>query len=95
MDKKEKAEFATFPDRLTIFRGQGGRRGLGQGLSWTINQAKAEWFARRYSFLGPPFVASAWVFKRDVFAYFTRRNESEIVVRADDLTVTKVLPPPL
>ena len=93
MDEKEQAEFATLPDRLTIFRGQGSRRGLTQGLSWTMDQGKAEWFARRFSSQGPPFVASGWVFKRDVFAYFTGRDESEIVVRPDDLTVTKVLPP--
>jgi hypothetical protein len=67
MDEKEQAEFATFPDRLTIFRGQGGRRGHTHGLSWTMDQAKAEWFAER-SFPGRPFVASGWVFKRDVLA---------------------------
>jgi hypothetical protein len=93
MDEKEQAEFATLPDRLTIFRGQGGRRGLTKGLSWTIDQAKAEKFAWGYSFHGPPLVASGWVFKRDVFAYFTRRDESEIVLSPDDLTVTKILPP--
>jgi hypothetical protein len=93
MDEKEQAEFATLPDRLTIFRGHGGRRrGLTQGLSWTMDQAEAEWFARHFQ--GPPFVASGWVFKRDVFAYFTRRDESEIVVSPDDLTVTKILPLP-
>jgi hypothetical protein len=71
---------------------QGGRRGLTKGLSWTIDQAKAEKFALGKSFHGPPLVASGWVFKRDVFAYFTRRDESEIVLSPDDLTVTKILP---
>jgi hypothetical protein len=96
MDEKEQAELATFPDKLTIFRGHGGRRGLTKGLSWTMDQAEAEWFARR-SFRGPPFVASGWVFKIDVFAYFNGRKESEIVVSPDsvrDVTVTTLLPLP-
>jgi hypothetical protein len=99
MDEKEQAEFATFPNRLTIFRGQYGRRGLTDGLAWTTDQSKAEWFARRFPHRGPPFVASGRVFKHDVFAYFIGRQESEIVVSPDrirDVVVTKLLPlPPL
>jgi hypothetical protein len=91
MNEQERFDFEKFPDRLTIFRGQSGRRGLTQGLSWTVDQTKAESFARRFSHRGAPFVASGRVFKRDVFAYFTDRHESEIVVspnRIRDLTVT-------
>ena len=36
MDEKEQAGFATFPDRLTVFRGHCGRRGLTRGLAWTM-----------------------------------------------------------
>jgi hypothetical protein len=97
MEEKEQAELATFPDKLVIFRGQGGRRGLTQGLSWTMDQSKAEWFAHRFADQGAPFVGSGWVFKNDVFAYFNGRNESEIVVSPDsvrDVSVTKLLPLP-
>jgi hypothetical protein len=94
MDEKERAEFATFPDRLTIFRGHGGRRGLTHGLSWTMDQAKAEYFARRYLHQGPPFVGYGSVLKRHVFAYFTRRDESEIVVSPNEVTLAKILPLP-
>jgi hypothetical protein len=97
MDEKEQAEFATFPNRLTIFRGQSGRRGLTRGLAWTMDQSKAEWFARRFPHQGPPFVASGRVFRHDVFAYFIGRQESEIVVSPHsirDVAVTKLLPLP-
>jgi hypothetical protein len=97
MDEKEQAEFATFPDRLTIYRGQYGRRGLTRGLAWTLDQSKAEWFARRFPHRGSPFVASGRIFKHDVFAYFIGRQESEIVVSPDsirDVAVTRLLPRP-
>src|ERR1700720_120677 len=72
-------------------------RGLTRGLAWTMDQSKAEWFAGRFPYRGPPFVASGWVFKRDVFAYFIGRQESEIVVSPNsirDVAVTKLLPLP-
>jgi hypothetical protein len=62
-----------------------------------MDQSKAEWFAGRFPYRGPPFVASGWVFKRDVFAYFIGRQESEIVVSPNsirDVAVTKLLPLP-
>lgn len=80
MSENDHKEFATLPDRFSIFRGHSHtRRGITKGLSWTADQPKAEWFARRY--LSKGFIASGLVCKRDVFAYFTGRNESEVVVQ--------------
>jgi hypothetical protein len=96
MEEEEQAAFAKFPNRLKIFRGCCGRPT--NGLSWTMDQSKAEYFAHRFSEWGPPFVASGWIFKDDVFAYFNGRKESEIVVNPDsvhDVAVTKLQPLPL
>ena len=52
-----------------------------KGWSWTTDPDKAEWFARRFAVRGKEcFVAEGTVSKQYVIAYFTGRNESEIVV---------------
>lgn len=56
---------------------------FGKGLSWTIDQSKAEWFARRFAMLthlGQPRLMEGIVKKKDVLAYFNGRKEKEIVV---------------
>jgi hypothetical protein len=94
MDKNEQKKFDALPRRFPIFRGQGGRRGLTSRLSWTIDEAKAEWFAYRFLLKGQrAFVASGWVRKDDVLAYFIERNESEILVmpkKVRDIAITQL-----
>jgi hypothetical protein len=79
MTQDEQKEFAALPDRFSIFRGYALPRGTALGLSWTLDRGRAEWFARRFA--GEHhFVAVGIVRKKDVLAFFSRRDEHEIVV---------------
>jgi hypothetical protein len=73
---------------LTIYRG-----GLPDGISWTLERAKAVWFARRNSlFTGEPQdVWRARVQASKVLGYFTQREEDEIVVNPVELEGTEIL----
>jgi hypothetical protein len=73
--------FKSLSDEVEVWRGMNHKhykRGLG-GLSWTLDQDKAIWFASRFPHWGRPLVAKAVINKPDVLAYFGGRNESEIV----------------
>jgi hypothetical protein len=64
-----------------VYRGFIGQRG--KGLSWTTDREKAVWFAERFACLeelGRPRLVSGHAVKKDVLAYFTRREEAEIVI---------------
>jgi predicted ABC-type ATPase/DNA-binding MarR family transcriptional regulator len=80
MNKEEQKEFASLPNELTIYRGY--LKGKNKnGLSWTTDRDKAEWFSNRLAGRGDnPVVQQATVNKKDVVAYFSRRGESEVVV---------------
>jgi hypothetical protein len=82
MSEEEGEALAALPDKICIFRGYRGYRKRGaRGLSWTLDPAKAEWFARRFSFLSPrSYVATGCVRKSKVLAYIDGRKEREIVV---------------
>jgi len=85
MDEEERAALAAMPEVLTIYRGyQHSASKL--GMSWTLDQQRAEWFAQRFRRSGhDAWVATAKVYLTDVLAYFTGRGEAEIVVLPDDL----------
>lgn len=87
------------PDTLTIYRGYAGE-GTWRGWSWTTDREKGEWFARRppapmADTPTDPTLVEATVSKSDVIAYFTGRNEFEIVVdpRKVKIVSTTVLKP--
>jgi hypothetical protein len=68
------------PDILTIYRGVQFRAAI-HGLSWTLSRERAEWFALwRLPKRGQPMVLEAQVSKSDVIAYFSEREEDEVVV---------------
>jgi hypothetical protein len=79
MDADERRDLRAMPETITIYRGC--RREMNEdGWSWTTDRAKAEWFAKRHPWSdGNPLVIEATVPKKHVVAYFTGRNESEIV----------------
>ena len=80
MTKPERAALAAMPETFPIFRGACSRHDdPKEGLSWTTSLKVAEWFSRRYSG-SRPVVIEATVRRDDVLAFFTQRNESEIVV---------------
>jgi|SRR5579871_2317491 len=77
MDEEDRAEFAKLPEKLTIYRGyQPGKNA--HGISYTLDKAKAEWFAKRFSQNGK--VKTKTVAKSEIFAYLGGRNEREVIV---------------
>jgi hypothetical protein len=74
---------ADTPERLngelTIYRGTFGD-GPDSRLSWTLDEEKARWFARRLGEAGTPSVWRAKVDSADVLGYFVIREEAEVVV---------------
>ncbi len=71
-------------DSVTVYRGvtQYNARNI-KALSWTIDRKKAEWFATRFGEDGT--VYKAQINKRNILAFFTGRNESEIVLNPNKL----------
>lgn len=77
MDSEEYIVYQNFPEVLTVYRGvtEGGTE---KALSWTLDLEKAKWFATRWGKNGKVFKAKI---KRDyVLAFFSGRNESEVVI---------------
>lgn len=64
------------PDFITVFRAAIGTEDI--GLSWTTHFEVARWFAKRFG--ASHKVLTAKVQKQDVVAYWTRRNEYEVLV---------------
>jgi hypothetical protein len=68
---------------MTIYRGVDVKAGV-CGLSGTLDQDKARWFAMRWATPGRvTYLASGEVEKPHVLAYFTGREEDEVVVIPD------------
>lgn len=91
MEDDEMETFKALPDTITVWRGVAHRESV-EGMSWTVDKAKAEWFARRFA--GgegrTPLLVEGTVSKRDVLAYFSNRGESEIVAFPEDVHVENV-----
>lgn len=81
MNEDERVAFATLPAAMTVYRGVGHPR-FQKGMSWTLDKARAEWFAKRFAGSGgrAAHVYSGLVAKPDVLAHFLGRGEDEIVV---------------
>lgn len=73
MEAQEWQDLAALPDKVVIYRA-----GERWGLSWTTYLEKAEWYANRFGLELPVWRSS--VRKQNIFAYFTRRGESEVVL---------------
>lgn len=79
MDEDEYAEYNSLPAVLEIYRGIGKDTKAGVlSLSWTLSYDTAEWFSKRRSESGV--VYKAKIEKKYVYAYFSGRNESEVIV---------------
>ena len=70
--------------RITVYRGvtPHNEKNL-RALSWTLDAEKAEWFAMRFGENGK--VYQAEIDKKDVYAYFGGRGESEVIVEPKGL----------
>jgi hypothetical protein len=92
MPEADRKFFEGLPDMLTIYRGVGvetegdAEGALMTGLSWTLSRDKAIWFAHRLGYgvmRSLPFIAEATIQKKDCFAYFSDRDEQEVVIDPD------------
>ncbi len=80
MDADERKQLRAMPETFEIYRGVRHKKSI-RGLSWTIDKNRAIWFANRYAGTTPSaYLATATVSKSNVLAYFTGRNEKEIVI---------------
>ena len=88
MDDIDYAVYDELPDQVTIYRGVAeGREPY--GLSWTNNYDTASWFAHRFQTKNP-YILTTTCDKKDVFAYFNRRNEDELVVNIKALDKSQI-----
>ena len=79
MLEDEYQKWKSFDQTLTVYRGVTSyNEKRVKGLSWTLDEEKAKWFAERFGENGK--VYSAEIDKKDVYAYFGSRGESEVVV---------------
>lgn len=62
---------------VPIYRGVGSEE-YRDGISWTLDKSKAEWFATRFADNG--IVYSAKVKSKDILYYISEREEEEIIV---------------
>lgn len=78
MDEEEREFLAKLPEQVTVYRGYEHGKNL-NGLSYTLDKARAEWFAKRYTKTNGR-VRERVVFKKDIFAYLNGRNEQEVII---------------
>lgn len=92
MSEEDRVRLAGLPEELTVWRGFNGR-GRARGWSWTVDEGKAEWFARRLYVAGegePPAVVSGRVYKGRVVGFVGGRGEEEVVVSPGRVRVVGV-----
>ena len=77
MSDEDREVFEALPAQVTIHRGFADIYWM--GWSWTLDEARAEWFAKRFAHRGLGQVMTATVPKKKIIAYLGDRNESEIV----------------
>lgn len=78
MNEQELQEYQNFPDILTIYRGCRVEKAV-KGMSWTLSESKARWFAGRFARDGGV-TFRAHIHKEDIVCYLAGRGEQEVVV---------------
>jgi hypothetical protein len=76
MDADERFTLANLPETVEIYRGCTNKLNE-DGISWTLNRDKAEFFANRFSNGG--IVLSKFINKSDIIAVFNGRGEAEVI----------------
>lgn len=81
MDAEESTKYDALPDTVTIYRGC--QQGINEnGLSWTLDKKKAQWFATRFQKDGV--VLERTVPKSQIIAYYAGRGEEEVIVEVSN-----------
>ena len=76
MDANERFTLQNLPETVEIYRGC--LNGINEdGIAWTLNRDKAEFFANRFSKGG--IVLSKQINKSDIIAVFNGRGEAEVI----------------
>lgn len=79
MSEEDYQQFKDLDDVVTVYRGVTSMNAKNvKALSWTLDQDTAEWFAHRFGESGT--VYEAQIRKEHIYAYFSGRNESEVIV---------------
>ena len=79
MSEEDYQQFKDLDDMVTIYRGVTSMNAKNvKALSWTLERDTAEWFAHRFGENGT--VYEAQIQKQHIYAYFSGRNESEVIV---------------
>lgn len=84
MTEEDYKRWQNLEKNITVYRGvtPHNEKNL-RALSWTLDAEKAEWFAMRFGENGK--VYQAEIDKKDVYAYFGGRRESEVIVNPKGL----------
>ncbi len=79
MDEEERGMLRDLESPVTVYRGVTSYNAKNvKALSWTLDENVAQWFAHRYGEQGT--VYQAQIHKDHIYAIFTGRNESEVIV---------------
>ena len=90
MSLEDRLTFGSLPQKVEAWRGTNHLNNV-TALSWTLDQEKAVWFAKRFADPRPPLLAKAQIEKRDIVAYFGERKEREIIsLRVLIISVTNI-----
>jgi len=85
MDGDDYRRFTDLDDVVTVYRGVTSMNEKNvKALSWTLDRDTAEWFAHRFGESGT--VYEAQIQKKHIYAFFSGRNESEVIVDPKHLT---------
>jgi hypothetical protein len=88
MDEQDLAFYNSLPEDITLYRGWNGL-GTPNGMSWTTDEARGVFFAKRYALGGAVgYLSIGKAKKKDVFAALVGRGESEIVIDPDNVEIT-------
>jgi len=82
MDSSEREVFDNLDNEITIYRGYHKSK---RGMSWTLEEERAKWFANRFTDQGKVLTATAQ--KKDLIAYLNGRSEEEIIVLPENVSL--------
>ena len=89
MEAEDRQALEQTPEILTVYRGYH-LSGREVGVSWTLDEDRAVWFAKREVVSGLALLASGRVAKSEVIALFSERDESEIVVKPGTVEIIRI-----
>lgn len=79
MNKEERKELKNMSNEITIYRGIDDVMKKDKGISWTLSEEKANWFANRFNPKNPK-VLKKTIKKAKITCYLNDRNEKEVII---------------